>query len=230
MSSSQLIRVAGLRKVFEADAVSTVAVNDVSLAIDAGEYVVLRGPSGCGKSTLLALLGLMEVPTAGEIQIEGVATARLPERELARIRGVTIGFVFQAFHLIPYLTVRDNIALPLRFHRTWSARERNEAVEDAVRRVGMEHRLDHFPEQLSGGQQQRIAIARALAGRPRLLLVDEPTGNLDSANGDQVMQLLADAHTAGAAVCLVTHDPRYQSVGQRTIEMLDGNIAAPGAN
>lgn len=213
-----------LHKVYRTDTVETRAVNDVSFRLDQDEYLVLSGPSGCGKSSLLAMLGLMEPPSEGRLLLEDVDTARMDDAMLARLRGVAMGFVFQAFHLIPHLSVRENIQLPLSYHRKLSKNEQREMVETAAEAVGMSHRLDHFPDQLSGGQQQRVAIARALAGRPSLILADEPTGNLDSENGDQVMRLLDTLHAQGTAICLVTHDARYQKVGTRTLVMRDGKI------
>lgn len=222
--SVPFVRALGLEKVYQTATVQTHAVNQVSFDIHRDEYVVLAGPSGCGKSSLLSLLGLMEPPSAGELFIDSVNTATISDTERARQRGVNLGFVFQAFHLIPHLSVRENIQLPLGYHRKLSAREQIEQAEAAASAVGMAHRLEHFPDQLSGGQQQRVAIARAIAGQPALILADEPTGNLDSENGDQIMKLLEGLHQQGTAVCLVTHDPRYQTAGQRTLHMRDGKI------
>lgn len=221
---NSLIQAIRLARVFQAWDIETTAVNEVTLEIGIGEYIVLAGPSGCGKSTLLGLLGLMDTPTRGELFIEGVNVNKLNDHELSKIRSVTCGFIFQAFHLIPYLTVRQNIELPLYYHRDWTKEYRASCVEQACADVGMNHRLDHYPDQLSGGQQQRIAIARAIAGKPKLLLVDEPTGNLDQANSEQVMHLLRDINRQGTAICLVTHDARYQNEGQRTVTMNDGKL------
>lgn len=221
---TSLIRAAALEKVYQTDTVQTHAVNQVSFDLAKGEYLVLSGPSGCGKSSLLAMLGLMDPPTAGELHFEGVDTTRMSDAERARLRGVKLGFVFQAFHLIPHLSVRENIQLPLGYHRGWTTEQQQKCAEAAATDVGMGHRLDHYPDQLSGGQQQRVAVARALAGSPALILADEPTGNLDSENGDQIMRLLDRLHNRGAAICLVTHDPRYQNSGQRTLHMRDGRI------
>lgn len=219
-----LAQAQNLTKVYRAGNVETRAVNAVSFDISQGEFLVLAGPSGCGKSTLLSLLGLMESPTSGELKIAGAPVSTLSQRELSRIRGITLGYVFQAFHLVPQLTVLENIQLPLGYHRNLSKSEQVELAKASAATVGMSARLNHYPDQLSGGQQQRVAIARALVGNPQLILADEPTGNLDSENGDQIMRLLGDAHANGAAVCLVTHDERYLSIGQRTIHMRDGNL------
>ena len=216
----------GITKVFTTETIETKAVNDVSFTIEAGDYLVLGGPSGCGKSTLLSLMGLMETPTGGKIKYDGVEVQSMSEDDRARVRGVTLGFVFQAFHLIPHLTVRENIALRLDYHRQWSKQQINEAIELACERVGMTQRLDHYPDQLSGGQQQRAAIARALAGSPKMILADEPTGNLDSKNGDQVMALLEEVNQQGTTICLVTHDTRYLTAGRRTLQMQDGVIVS----
>jgi putative ABC transport system ATP-binding protein len=224
VTSVPLVRAIELEKVYRTDTVQTHAVNQISFDLATGEYLVLSGPSGCGKSSLLAMLGLMDPPSSGELHVEGMDTSRIDDGERARLRGVKLGFVFQAFHLIPHLSVRENIQLPLGYHRGWSASEQRERAEAAALDVGMSHRLDHYPDQLSGGQQQRVAVARALAGSPALILADEPTGNLDSDNGDQLMRLLEAVHAKGAAICLVTHDARYQTAGQRTLHMRDGRI------
>lgn len=219
-----LVRVDRLTKVYRTDSVETHAVCEVSIDIAAGEYVVLRGPSGCGKSTLLSMLGLLERPTSGSIEIGGHDAASLSETERARVRGLYLGFVFQAFQLIPRLSVRANVELPLHLHRKLSAVERRDRVDTALKAVGMEHRADHYPGQLSGGQQQRVAIARAIVGQPKLVLADEPTGNLDSASGDGVMGLLAELHRNGTTICLVTHDPRYANAGTRGLDLADGRV------
>jgi len=222
--TAPLLEARDLRMVFRADEVDTAAVRGASLVVRSGEFIVIEGASGCGKSTLLSVLGLMEAPTGGDIRYEGQDVASLSETARARLRGTMLGFVFQAFHLIPCLSVRDNIALPLRFHRDLPAADRHARVVEAAQQVGLEQRLDHRPAQLSGGQQQRVAVARALAGRPRLLLADEPTGNLDRANGDQVMDLIRAAHASGTAVILVTHEPRFHGIGDRRVTMHDGQI------
>lgn len=222
--SSPLVEAIALEKIYRTRTVQTHAVDRVSFALNAGEYLVLSGPSGCGKSSLLAVLGLMDLPSAGALRIEGADTAQLDDSQRAFLRGVKLGFVFQDFNLIPYLSVRENIQLPLGYHRNGSVREQRERAEAAASDVGIGDRLDHHPDQLSGGQQQRVAIARALAGSPALILADEPTGNLDSENGDQIMRLLDRLHRNGAAICLVTHDPRYQEAGERSLHMRDGRI------
>lgn len=219
-----LLSAQNLSKSFYTDTVQTLAVRDVSFDIAEHDYLVVSGPSGCGKSSLLSLLGLIENADSGTLMIEGKDTTRMPDDERARIRGTTIGFVFQAFHLVPYLSVRQNIQLPLTFHRRLSKGEQVELAQAAARDVGMADRLDHFPDQLSGGQQQRVAIARALVGAPKLVLADEPTGNLDSENGDHVIRLLSELHSRGTAICLVTHDPRYINAGNRSIQMCDGLV------
>jgi ABC-type antimicrobial peptide transport system, ATPase component len=216
-----LIRLLGVRKVFHTEDVETHALQDVDLDIQPGEYVAVSGPSGCGKSTLLSILGLLEAPTAGEYLLAGRPVFALSPAEQAHIRSRQIGFIFQAFNLIGDLTVRENVELPLTY-RGMSARERARRVEAALDRVGMRHRGAHYPAQLSGGQQQRIAVARAVAGDPIILLADEPTGNLDSANGAEVMQLLRELHHGGTTICMVTHDSRYESHADRTVRLLDG--------
>jgi putative ABC transport system ATP-binding protein len=208
---------------FYADEVETHALANVDLDIAAGEYVAIAGPSGCGKSTLLSILGLLDSPTEGEYVLAGVAVARSSAGERARIRNEQIGFIFQAFNLIGDLTVFENVELPLTYRGlSWS--ERHRRVAEALERVGMTHRMHHFPAQLSGGQQQRVAVARAVAGDPLILLADEPTGNLDSANGEAVMTLLAELHQGGATICTVTHDQRYAAEAQRTVRLLDGRL------
>ena len=221
---SPLIRLRGVNKIFRTDEVETHALADIHLDVPAGEFVVLRGPSGCGKSTLLSIMALLDSPSSGELEIEGVSVTELDDAARARLRGLSLGVVFQAFHLVPHLSVWKNVALPLEFHRSLSRAEKQERALAALARVGLSARANHYPEQLSGGQQQRVAIARALVGEPRLILADEPTGNLDSTNGDQIMGLFADAHRAGTAVCVVTHDPRYERVGTRSVHLFDGRI------
>jgi putative ABC transport system ATP-binding protein len=213
----------GVTKVFLTDEVETHALSGIHLSISKGEYVSISGPSGCGKSTLLAILGLLDSPTSGTYILNGrpVQTLRMSER--ARIRNREIGFIFQAFNLIGDLNVFENVELPLTY-RGMSAGERKKRVHEALERVGMGHRVKHFPSQLSGGQQQRVAVARALAGDPAVLLADEPTGNLDSANGEAVMDLMRELHRGGATICMVTHDPRYARYADRTIKLFDGRI------
>jgi putative ABC transport system ATP-binding protein len=218
-----LVRLECVRKVFRARSAETHALSDISLDVRRGEYVAISGPSGCGKSTLLSILGLLDVPTAGEYHLDGRPVSSLGPDERARVRGREIGFVFQSFNLIGDLTVHDNVELPLTY-RDVPRPAREDAVWAALERVGMAGLVDHYPSELSGGEQQRVAVARALAGAPPLLLADEPTGNLDSANGDAVMDLLADLHSEGATIILVTHDPRYADRAGRTLHILDGRI------
>jgi putative ABC transport system ATP-binding protein len=219
-----LIQLSNLSKIFYADEIETHALSEVHLSIKKGEYVSISGPSGCGKSTLLSLLGLLDTPTGGTYQLNGTNAEALKPNDRARIRNKEIGFVFQAFNLIGDLSVFENVELPLTYRPGVAKAERRERAIKALERVGMGHRLKHFPSQLSGGQQQRVAVARALVGEPSILLADEPTGNLDSKNGEQVMGLLKDLHSAGATICMVTHDPRYADFADRKIHMFDGRI------
>ncbi|MFN7994928.1 MAG: ABC transporter ATP-binding protein [Bryobacteraceae bacterium] len=218
-----LIQLDGVTKVFVTDEVETHALSGIQLAIKKGEYLSIAGPSGCGKSTLLAILGLLDTPTDGSYVLNGRPVSGLKLSERARIRNREIGFIFQAFNLIGDLTVYENVELPLTYRGMGSA-ERKRRVQEALERVGMSHRMKHYPSQLSGGQQQRVAVARALGGDPVILLADEPTGNLDSANGEAVMNLLKDLHRNGATICMVTHDPRYAQFADRTIRLFDGRI------
>ncbi|HVW85308.1 MAG TPA: ABC transporter ATP-binding protein [Bryobacteraceae bacterium] len=218
-----LIRLDGVTKVFITDEVETHALSGIHLDIRRGEYVSIAGPSGCGKSTLLAILGLLDTPSDGQYTLNSHAVANLKMQERARIRNREIGFIFQAFNLIGDLNVYENVELPLTY-RGMPSSERKKAVMEALEKVGMSHRVKHYPSQLSGGQQQRVAVARALAGSPSVLLADEPTGNLDSVNGEAVMGLLKELHRNGATICMVTHDPRYASFADRTIHMFDGRI------
>jgi len=222
-SSEALIRLEGVTKVFVTDEVETHALSGIHMEIMRGEYVSISGPSGCGKSTLLAILGLLDSPTAGTYVLNGRPVHSLKLAERARIRNREIGFIFQAFNLIGDLTVYENVELPLTYRGMPSA-ERKKRVHESLERVGMSHRIKHYPSQLSGGQQQRVAVARALAGDPSILLADEPTGNLDSANGEAVMELLRELHRGGATICMVTHDPRYARYADRTIRLFDGRI------
>lgn len=218
-----LIRMEEVKKVFYTEEVETHALSDINLDIQEGEFVSVAGPSGCGKSTLLSLMGLLDTPTEGEYWLKGEPVAALSPSERARIRNREVGFIFQAFNLIGDLTVYENVELPLTY-RGMSAAERKKRVQEALERVGMAHRMKHYPAQLSGGQQQRVAVARAVVGRPSILLADEPTGNLDSKNGQAVMELLRELHQEGATICMVTHDPRYARYAQRTIHLFDGRI------
>ena len=218
-----LINLEAVDKVFLTDEVETHALAGVHLRIDKGDYISIEGPSGCGKSTLLAILGLLDSPTNGSYLLNGQAVANLNTKDRARIRNREIGFIFQAFNLIGDLSVYENVELPLTY-RQMPAAERKKAAVGALEKVGMSHRMKHYPSQLSGGQQQRVAVARALAGNPSVLLADEPTGNLDSVNGEAVMRLLKELHSAGSTICMVTHDPRYAGFADRTIHMFDGKI------
>ena len=222
-SNGALIHLNGISKVFVTEEVETHALSDTHLEINNGEYVSIAGPSGCGKSTLLSILGLLDSPTDGEYRLNGQPVANLTASQRARIRNREIGFIFQAFNLIGDLTVYENVELPLTY-RGLSAAERKKRVHEALEKVGMAHRTKHYPAQLSGGQQQRVAVARAVGGDPSILLADEPTGNLDSNNGEVVMQLLADLHRDGATICMVTHDPRYARHADRTIQLFDGRV------
>ena len=218
-----LIHLDGVTKVFVTDEVETHALSGIHLDIKKGEYLSIAGPSGCGKSTLLAILGLLDTPSDGTYTLNGKPVSGLKLSERARIRNREIGFIFQAFNLIGDLTVYENVELPLTYRGMPSA-ERKKRVQEALERVGMSHRMKHYPSQLSGGQQQRVAVARALGGDPLILLADEPTGNLDSANGEAVMDLLRDLHRNGATICMVTHDPRYARFADRTIHLFDGRV------
>jgi putative ABC transport system ATP-binding protein len=218
-----LIHLDGVKKVFVTDEVETHALAGIHIDIRRGEYVSISGPSGCGKSTLLAILGLLDSPSSGTYILNGKPVQSLKLAERARIRNREIGFIFQAFNLIGDLNVYENVELPLTYRGMGSA-ERKKKVQEALERVGMSHRIKHYPSQLSGGQQQRVAVARALAGDPAILLADEPTGNLDSQNGEQVMDLLRELHRGGATICMVTHDPRYARYADRSIHLFDGRV------
>jgi putative ABC transport system ATP-binding protein len=218
-----LIRLSGIKKVFYTDEVETHALQDIHVEVQPGEYVAIAGPSGCGKTTLLSILGLLDTPTEGEYLLANEPVAQLTPSQRARIRNRQIGFIFQAFNLIGDLTVYENVELPLTY-RGMSSSERKTRVQNALERVGMSHRMKHYPSQLSGGQQQRVAVARAVAGDPVILLADEPTGNLDSTNGEAVMELLRELHRGGATICMVTHDPRYARHADRSIHLFDGRV------
>jgi putative ABC transport system ATP-binding protein len=222
-TNDSLIRVENLHKVFITEEVETHALAGIHLNIAQGEYVSIAGPSGCGKSTLMAILGLLDSPTEGEYWLSGKPVATLSASQRARIRNRQVGFIFQSFNLIGDLTVHENVELPLTY-RGMPSSERKQRVHEALERVGMSHRMKHYPAQLSGGQQQRVAVARAVVGRPSIVLADEPTGNLDSNNGEAVMGLLAELHREGATICMVTHDPRYARNAQRTVHLFDGRI------
>ena len=221
--NSALIRLENVTKVFYTDEVETHALSAVGFEIHAGEFVSIAGPSGCGKSTLLSILGLLDTPTAGQYWLNGEAVADLPLGERARIRNRQVGFIFQSFNLVGDLNVFENVELPLTY-RGMDRNERKQRVMQALEKVGMAHRSKHLPAQLSGGQQQRVAVARAIAGEPSILLADEPTGNLDSANGEAVMKLLTDLHQAGSTICMVTHDQRYAGQASKEIHLFDGRV------
>ena len=223
-----LIKMEGVKKVFYTDEVETHALEEIHLEIKKGQYISIAGPSGCGKSTLLSILGLLDSPSDGSYMLNGQPVGKLTISERTRIRNREIGFIFQAFNLIGDLTVYENVELPLTY-RGMPSSERKRRVEESLERVGMAHRMKHYPSQLSGGQQQRVAVARALGGDPLILLADEPTGNLDSANGEAVMTQLKDLHKAGATICMVTHDPRYAEFADRTIHLFDGRIVEESA-
>jgi putative ABC transport system ATP-binding protein len=218
-----LIQLEGVTKVFLTDEVETHALSGIHLEIDNGEYVSIAGPSGCGKTTLLSILGLLDTPSEGRYRLNHKQVAELSFSDRARIRNQEIGFIFQAFNLIGDLTVYENVELPLTY-RGMPAKERKERVHEALERVGMSHRMKHYPSQLSGGQQQRVAVARAVVGKPSILLADEPTGNLDSRNSEAVMELLSELHKEGATICMVTHDPRFARYAGRTIHLFDGRV------
>ena len=222
-AADAMIKLTGLTKVFYTDEVETHALSGIHLEILRGEYVAISGPSGCGKSTLLSILGLLDSPTDGSYTLNGRAVQGLNLSERARIRNREIGFIFQSFNLIGDLTVYENVELPLTY-RGMKATERKERTTEALERVGMAHRAKHLPSQLSGGQQQRVAVARALVGNPSILLADEPTGNLDSKNGEAVMELLRELHRAGSTICMVTHDTRFARHADRTINIFDGQV------
>jgi putative ABC transport system ATP-binding protein len=222
-AGAPLIRLEDIRKVFTTDEVETHALAGVHLEIHRGEYVSIAGPSGCGKTTLLSILGLLDTPTGGTYRLDGRPVESLTFAERARIRNREVGFIFQSFNLIGDLTVAENVELPLAY-RGLKAGERRRKASVALERVGMAHRARHYPSQLSGGQQQRVAVARALGGEPHILLADEPTGNLDSANGESVMELLRDLHRQGATICMVTHDPRFARYAARTVHLFDGRV------
>jgi putative ABC transport system ATP-binding protein len=220
-----LIHLNELSKVFYTEEVETHALSGINLDIGSGEFVSIAGPSGCGKTTLLSILGLLDSPTAGKYLLDAEPVENLSAGQRAKIRNQAIGFIFQAFNLIGDLTVYENVELPLTY-RGMPGSERKERSQAALERVGMAHRMGHYPSQLSGGQQQRVAVARAIVGKPLILLADEPTGNLDSKNGNAVMDLLRELHDEGATICMVTHDPRYADVADRAIHLFDGQIVS----
>ncbi len=225
-SDDDIIRLDGVGKVFETDDLETHALADVDLRVARGEYLAVSGPSGCGKSTLLGILGLLDTPSAGRYLLKQHEVGGLDAAARAEMRNREIGFIFQSFNLIGDLTVYENVELPLTYRQKMSAADRKQRVMESLERVGMAHRIRHYPSQLSGGQQQRVAVARALAGHPSILLADEPTGNLDSRNGEAVMELLQKLHSEGATICMVTHDPRFAAHAQRQIHLFDGKVVA----
>ena len=218
-----VIQLEDVTKVFLTDEVETHALSNIRMQIERGEFVAISGPSGCGKSTLLSILGLLDSPTTGNYTLNGKPVQSLSMTERARVRNREIGFIFQAFNLIGDLTVYENVELPLTYRGMLSS-ERKKRVIEALEKVEMAHRMKHYPSQLSGGQQQRVAVARALAGAPSILLADEPTGNLDSKNGEAVIELLRELHQEGATICMVTHDPRYARHADRTVQLFDGQV------
>jgi putative ABC transport system ATP-binding protein len=226
-----LIHLADVTKIFYTEEVETHALSGISLDIKKGEYISIAGPSGCGKSTLLSILGLLDTPTGGAYVLNDHPVENLTPAERARIRNREVGFIFQSFNLIGDLTVYENVELPLTYRGMKSA-ERKKRATEALDRVGMAHRAKHLPSQLSGGQQQRVAVARAVGGQPSILLADEPTGNLDSTNGEAVMELMRDLHRGGATICMVTHDQRYAQHADRIVHLFDGHIVEEdlGAN
>jgi len=211
---------------FSSERRTVTALEDVSLSVEDGSFLTLLGPSGCGKSTLLSILGLLDTPTGGRYMLHGKPVEKLSFGERSRIRNQEIGFIFQSFNLIGDLTVEENVELPLTYRVGMPSAERKKRVKDALERVNMAHRMKHYPAQLSGGQQQRVAVARALAGSPSILLADEPTGNLDSKNGEAVMRLLADLHREGSTICMVTHDQRFARHAAREVHLFDGKVVS----
>lgn len=224
--SNALIRLENIKKVFYTEEVETHALSDITLTINKGEYISISGPSGCGKSTLLSLLGLLDTSTDGKYTLANHDVSNISKSERARIRNQEIGFIFQSFNLISDLNAEENVELPLTYRTDLNKQQRKQMVKDALEKVDMAHRGKHFPSQLSGGQQQRIAVARAIAGNPSILLADEPTGNLDTKNAEAVMQLLDKLHAEGATICMVTHDPRSALRTDRIIDVLDGRIVS----
>jgi len=226
--AEMIIEIEQLTKVFYTDEIETHALSGVHMQIARGEYVAMSGPSGCGKSTLLSIIGLLDTPTSGRYQLNNKEVANLDFADRSRIRNQEIGFIFQSFNLIGDLSVAENVELPLTYRTGMPAAERKKRVQESLERVNMAHRMRHYPAQLSGGQQQRVAVARALAGSPSILLADEPTGNLDSKNGEAVMKLLKELHDEGATICMVTHDPRFAAHAERQIHLFDGKVVAEG--
>src|SRR5579875_1776082 len=226
VNAAPLIEIEGLTKVFYTDEIETHALSGIHLRIERGEYVAMSGPSGCGKSTLLSIIGLLDTPTGGKYMLNGHEVENLDFSQRSRIRNQEIGFIFQSFNLVGDLTVYENVELPLTYRSGMTAAERKRRVQESLERVAMAHRMQHYPSQLSGGQQQRVAVARALAGSPSILLADEPTGNLDSKNGEAVMDLLRNLHREGATICMVTHDPRFAAHAERQVHLFDGKVVS----
>jgi putative ABC transport system ATP-binding protein len=224
MNAQTLIDLKGIRKVFYTDEVETTALDDVHLTVGEGEYVSISGPSGCGKSTLLSVMGLLNSATGGQYYLNGTEVTSLPSAEQARVRNRDIGFIFQAFNLISDMTTFENVELPLTFRNDLSRKQRHDMVVGALQRVNIAERQNHYPAQMSGGQQQRVAIARALVCRPKVLLADEPTGNLDSTNAQLVMDMLDELHRDGSTIVMVTHDPRFAERAGRVVSLFDGKI------
>ncbi len=224
--NNTLIKLENLQKIFLTEEVETHALSDISLTINKGEYVSIAGPSGCGKSTLLSLLGLLDTASSGKYMLSTHDVSSISKSERARIRNQEIGFIFQSFNLISDLDVEENVELPLTYRSDLNKTQRKQMVKEALAKVDMAHRSKHYPAQLSGGQQQRVAVARAIAGRPSILLADEPTGNLDTKNAEAVMDLLDKLHAEGATICMVTHDPRSAERSQRKIDVLDGRVVS----
>ncbi|MGK0236704.1 MAG: putative ABC transport system ATP-binding protein [Candidatus Pelagisphaera sp.] len=221
--SQVVIKLDNISKLFMTEELETHALDDISLEIEDGNFVAINGPSGCGKSTLLSILGLLDTPSSGNYLLGGREVANLSQAEMAKIRNREVGFIFQSFNLIGDLSVYENVELPLTY-RGMNSSHRRKLAEEALEKVGMAHRMKHLPSQLSGGQQQRVAVARALAGKPQILLADEPTGNLDSKNGEAVMALLKELNEEGATICMVTHDDRYSDFSTKTIHLFDGKV------
>lgn len=224
-----MITLTSLSKIYRTDEIETVALENVNLTVDRGEFLSIMGPSGCGKSTLLNIMGLLDAPTTGTVEINGTHTEGMKDKQLAAFRNKTLGFVFQSFHLINSLNVMDNVELPLLYRRIGSG-ERKRLAKEVLEKVGLSHRMNHFPTQLSGGQCQRVAIARAIIGHPEIILADEPTGNLDSRNGKEVMDLLTELNSEGTTIVMVTHSQKDASVAQRTINLFDGQIVSDVRN
>ena len=220
-----MIKLNKVSKTYRTDKVETLALKDVDLHVQKGEFLAMMGPSGCGKSTLLNLIGLLDRPGQGSIEVDGVPLTRYRDKQVARLRNQTFGFIFQSFHLIPDLRVIDNVELPL-LYRSLQAGERRRLAREALEKVGLGARMDHYPNQLSGGQQQRVAIARALVGQPHVLLADEPTGNLDSKMGEEVMDILLKLNREGTTVVMVTHDEREARRTSRIVRVFDGQLVA----